>query len=369
LYRGYAADANNEKALQAIQKAMDPSMDPAYVKELLSIPDYRGLQINEASARVVQVHIYLPEKAEEENVKAALTQVFRNRCKALSDSIAPHSIKLSTADVATYAGAEILYNRRDAAQSLGNLANTRRTCADGLKDEQKAAYEEISQLRETLDTLSRKTEASASGKEDAGAAQAQDEQATVQKPGIRWKFAAAGFLLGIVLYACIYLCVLLFRKNLNFSSAVRSYMRMRLLGEYYYQTERKGWRALLSDRFLARCLYGRRMDRREQVQRITGSLQASCRRRGIQALSLLLLADSEEGETLAGAIAEAAADTHLEIEIISCYDADPVTSLEKAEETVLLVSGDSSLAVIDQTLEAMAGYRIGSMGVIYVEGL
>ncbi len=124
---------------------------------------------------------------------------------------------------------------------------------------------------------------------DSGQDEAEDEkeQEISMKPGISFKYLAAGCVLGIFLVCAWITCTMIFTAKLQNPEEIRTLYGVRLLGEVAAENGRKRFLSVIDDKLLT--IKNRRrktLSAQQQMKVIAASAALSCRQRGIERVYL-----------------------------------------------------------------------------------
>ena len=269
---GYVGYLNNEKVINTVGQAISPNTDSKYIAELISVnSDNSGVQSGNynlmtdsgSDGAMLGIRVVLPSDADAEAVEKAMTSALSDYTPVLSNKIGDHSVILIGSSEAYLFNKIAVDNRNDIMSAINNQQTNSKNMRNALSDGQKAALDSITAI---------KKEAT-----DADKTQQEESVTELAKPEFSKKYAVLGFVLGAMLYAFMYVILLIIRGCVKYASDAEHYTQSRLLGEVYKKEARKGIRALFHSNLVNKYRYKGKLDSNLQIDKVTDTLAAICK--------------------------------------------------------------------------------------------
>lgn len=350
LIYGYGALLRNKEVVKRIGETIDPNAEDCYIEELITVENSGDKESAQKSDAVMEVRVVLPDNADREKVKEAITAELQSFSSVLSGKISPHNLTLLDVSEICLYNRDAAGKRTDILYSINNLQNNTKNMQSSLSDGQKAAIETITAIKAAEKTAS-----------DKGAGEESSEPKD-NKPGISKKYALAGFILGIMIYAFIYLIRIIRRGSINSASEVEYYTQSKLLGEAYHQTGHKGIDALLHSRLVDRYRYRDKLDEGAQIQKASSKLDTLCKHAGVNDVAVLCMPElSDVKKRIIEAIKTKGLDVRV-AEITKQTDEEYLLSLKDA---VIIADDDSKAAELVSLAAQLTDYDVNLLGGIY----
>lgn len=351
LIYGYSALLRNKEVVRNIGKAIAPKAKDSYIAELITVENSNAEASAQNTDAVMEIRIVLPDDADAAAVEEVLTSELQGFSATLSDKISPHRLSLLDVSETYIYNTDAVENRTNILYSINTLQNNTKSMQATLSDGQKAAIEAITAIK----TADKEASAIETGKE--GSVEAEEK-----KPGISKKYALLGFVLGVMLYAFIYLIWVIRRGRINCAGDLEYYTQSRLLGEAYHQTEHKGIDALFHSKLVDRYRYRGKLDEDVQIQKAATKLDTVCKHAGIKSVSLLCTSElTEEKRRLVDAIKSRGLDVHV-TETKKQTSDEYLLSLKDA---VILAGRDIKATELISMAAQLKDYDVEQIGSIY----
>ena len=371
LFKAYAAAFSDNIALSEIMEAMDIESEPKYIKELVW-PD--GTLESETS-NVFQINIVCPDAAMVENVAKASDNIMDSSCESLSETVGKHNVKRIFLQSSPRTLESISTTAGNAYGALYNLQSQQRTHIGTFNEEQKAAYEAITEIRSNVlnagESMGNEISGDANRRNDNAEENKNDEPV---KPRFSKKFAVIGFILGAFFYVMLYVVWLVLCRRIDNAGAAQSYTGARVLGEYYYPTKKNGLSALFHSKVVTKYRYANKMNISTQADNIAKAISASCVNKGIKEIALLQLFEdkgAENGADAGALITEVSkglrsADIELTTDNILAFPAPDEKGLSDKKNAVFFVTDGTKTTTLDNTLSLCKDYDIGKIGTVFI---
>lgn len=355
LIYGYTTYLKDAHAAEALKEVIASDTDINYITELIDAENSKDdREGSEAYDAILTVNVVLPDGADVQKVQETLTSLIKEKAHELS-GIYPHDIDLISAGEAYLYNKDAVRTRTDTLTSIYNLQNYTKNMQTSLSDGQKAALETITTIKVAEKTAS-KVESDRKG--------AADTKNT--KPGFSKKYALLGFVLGVMLYAFIYLLIVIRRGCLLCAGDACLYTSSRLLGEFYEQTEMTGIKALLKSRLVEKYRYGSRLDTMKQTEKMRSSIEAVCRHEGLKELTVF---DQSAPEKLKDMIIREIKELGIKVTEISAGEDINERDLCDSADAIFLVSNMTKVSALCGLTELLKDYDIRSIGAIFASEL
>ena len=356
LIYGYTTYLKDAHVAEALREVIAPDVDINYITELIdteiSKDDREG---SEAYDAILTCNVVLPDGADAQKVEETLTSLIGERASELSSIIYPHSIDLISAREAYLYNKDAVKSRTDTLSNIYNLQNFIKNMQTSFSDGQKNALEAITAIK----AAEKNSSVLDSDKEEAT-----DTDST--KPGFSKKYALLGFVLGVMMYAFIYLLMVIRRGCLICAGDASLYTSSRLLGELYEQTKLTGIKALLKSRLVEKYRYGNRLDIMKQTEKMRSSIEAVCRHEGIKELTVF---DQSAPEKLKDTIIKEINDLGIKVTEISAGKDINENDLCDAANAVFLTGNTTKVSALCGLSDLLKDYDIRALGSIYAAEL
>ena len=273
----YISNLHEEEFADAIGKQLHQKTEEKYIKELIRgyyTPNYS----DESTGELFNVVISLPDSANAAELEKEISALMNEYSKELSQKIAPHSLKLIKTDDTVSVNEQAASKRTNTINSINSLNSSITNNKKTMSETQKAAYERITSLMQI----------------DANSDDSEEDKEIITKPGFSKKYAALGFLLGIMAYAFAILGMLIIRGRINYASELELYTGSRTLGEVYYPENSKGIKKLFKSPLVEKFRYKDLLNADEQLEKTIKTISAVCEHEGISELTLLSLTDKAQ---------------------------------------------------------------------------
>ena len=374
LFKGYSAAFGDNMALNEIMKAMGIESEPKYIKEMV----WDDGTIESETSNVFKINIVCPDAAMVENVAKASDSIMEKTCESLSKVVGKHSVKRIFTQSSPRTLESTSTTAGNAYSALYSLQSQQRAHVGTLNEEQKAVYEAITEVRNTMLKVREASDGAVSVKANSSNENIEEyENDRSAKPGFSIKYAALGFILGIILYVMLYIVWLILSRRIDNAGAAQSYTGARLLGEYYCPAKKGGLSTLFHSKAVTKYRYANKMNLSEQASKIAEAISASCANKGIKEIAILQLFEytSAENDTeTAGASALITdvskrlkeADRELITDTILAFPAPDEKILSDKKNAVFFVTGSTKETTLDNTLSLCKDYAIGKTGVVFI---
>ena len=357
-YSNFLTGGGLADAVRKIDKAFQ-KMDSIYLAELVSVSqvadnDYRILT-DEQQKDGVKL-FYVEASGEDEKMTKQLSE---DMTKALEDYIpkvkqicGDHKLKLLTSTHSVRIDNDLQTWQQDRRNLLSTDRTNLKTMTDAMSDQQKAVLNMKTALEDDKEP--------------------EETVSTSVQGGISKKYILLGLVAGIFLYACLYGCWYIFRKDIRTAGEFKSYYTIPLLGSVVTGSRQKvhGLKAILG-------LSGNKWlgtgqaDRGQQTAQMLGRIRLVCEKQQIKNLCLAVEfpLDGKEKE-LIGQVSKQLQDWGIHTVTAENLSGD-VSQWDKldGEDAMVLFcrSGVTTHQSIDHVMEIVSDNKIPAAGAVVLE--
>ena len=367
LLYGYSSYVTGDSVVNGIRDVIGADVEDRYIAELISTPfnDNNNTYNTGAPAgaddgdAVLEVKVVAPEDVDAAKIEEVITTSFSDYSAELSKNAGAHTIKLIRSDEAYIYNAVAVSNRNSAIANIYNIQNNYiKNMEINLSDEQKAAIESIMAVKRAAKkaTASEATDAAAPAEEPAA-------------PGISKKYALAGFILGLALYACIYALYIMFKGWITSAEQTEMYTGSRLIGEVYTAGEHKGIQKLLHSRLVDNIRYRGKLDSDVQISKLVSAASALFKHAGTDKLTIFRMPDeacrTETADKVAGEIRKAGVD----VTVTDVNDATDGNALLNVKNAIIMAGATSTASSLTGLSDLLSEFDVPLLGNIYIEAI
>jgi hypothetical protein len=363
LHQDYALFIGSKHFRNEIGKAFDSDAQDKYIGELINTWNAVGPETDMGqTGSVLFVQIVLPADADADAVAVAAEKAVKTYSKGIQDKYA-HKITLANRDLSIIYSYDIVNRFNDTFYKINSMNNTVIGAINSMTDEQKDAFDAILAIRTGVEDVQLDNTAG-------------DSELTA--PEYSMKYAFLGFILGLFLYAFIYVILLIMKRQVNSAANVQSYTGSRLIGEVYCDSDKKGLKKLFHSKIIDKYYHRGKTDQITQIEKVADSIEAVCKHAGINKLALFDMtgssSSSETNDKLKGvikSIMNAATDRGLEVDIVDVYDSDYFCEKKMIDidNSVIAVSSDTKINSLNRILSLCSDYSVNTMGGVYTAEL
>lgn len=363
LLTGYAGCLAGESVAENLRQVIAPEADTKYITELLKTNagnnaviegNTQILNADENSA-VMSVYIVLPDDADALAVEAAVTAALKDRSAELNSKIGSHSIALLQSEESYLFNADAVNNRNNVLYSIYDLTSNAKNTKTSLSDDQKAALDSIAAIK------SAEMNSAELADNDAGGSVA----AAPTKSGFNKKYALAGFVLGVLAYAFVYLLLTITRGCVNSASETNYYTQRRLLGEIYGKDNSKGFVWLLHSRFVEKIRYKGKDDESIQIGQIAEAIDAVCEHEKAKSLTFFDMTGGNDEHV--GSITETIKNKGIEVAVTDVSSGFDEKSLIGLKDAVMITGPSTKTSVLTGLMMLCGDYDVRMLGCIYID--
>lgn len=270
---GYIGYLSNKDLIDSIGQVLSPDADRKYIAELINTNNDSSEDQSrtpnlttgsDSDGALLEIRIVLPTEADAKAVEEVASSELYDYTNDLNKEIGNHTIKLISSSEVYMFNKYAVDNRNNIMVTINNLQNNEKNMKVALSDGQREAFDSIIEIKK--------------GSSDSANNAQQDTTAIgLAKPVLSKKYALLGFVLGAMLYAFVYVILIIIRGCIKFASDAEHYTQSRLLGEVYKREDRKGIRALFHSDLVNKFRYKGKMDSNRQIDKATDTLEAICK--------------------------------------------------------------------------------------------
>ena len=356
-YKNYLVSSKN---VEAIRPLISEEAESKYIAELIQFADEDkvGFEIDTMSgSNVINVLIVLPDGTEAGKISEAVTASVKDYSK--TQQHIPHTVRLSYSEEETCYDKSTSNRVKEILVNINNMEKALVEAKKSMSDEQKAAAETIVAIKDEARKL-----------EDAdpaeSAQEAADEESEVKaKPGFSKKYALAGFVLGMLLYAIAFSALMMLRDRVNSAVDTVNYTGARLLGEIYHPCDHKGIQKLMNSEAIGRIQHKGKSDTEAQIRKTVSALEALCEHKGVRDLAVLDLSASDDAARTVNEIAQSAENKDLRITVLGNAAEIEEKTLNTMENAVIAVSDNTKASDVFNVMEKLGAYDVNGIGSVY----
>lgn len=346
----YKSFLQSGELVDALKNVLAPDADEKYIAELILCTD-KAIFADDGDL-VLECRIVLPEKVNADAVEKTLTNALKKHSAEICGIIEPHTISLINAEEVMLYNSEAVSTRNSIIASIYNLENTYiKNTENSMTAEQKTLADKLLSVREAS---SNKTELGELPHE------------TIERPGIEWKYAFVGFVLGIMMYALIYAVYVVVRGKISSAEDVEYYTGSRLFGDIYRLSKVKGLSFLTKSKFINRLRYNKKLDSNRQIEKTVDAIDAVCRYGDISKLTVIQTGDTSPEDKLSQSIIQKIRNKGLELTIKDFDDSTAETDILDIGNVVLMLNNDTKVSDILMLKTRLNEYGRQLLGSIYI---
>ena len=355
----YTSYMKSSQIVEGLREVIDPDTESEYIAELISSDvNFNGEDvINDNDNNVITVKVVLPENADAEAVEKTVTSSFTQYEAELSKSIAPHRISLLRKDEARLYNSTAVNNRTNILYSIYNLQNNYKNFESSLSDQQKGAIAAVDAIK------------TAAAQADAAAELAPEETAGTDepaKPGISAKYTVAGFVLGMFIYAFIYVLYVILSGRITSAGQTKYYTGSRLLGEIYCDEKHPGIRGLLHSKAVNRIRYRDKLDADRQIGKMAASAEAVCGHAGTDSVTLLCLPAAAEMSGYIDSVVSSIRDKGINVGVLNITEDTSEKEFLPVRDAIIVSGNNNKTSDLTSLTKLISEYDIRQIGNVYL---
>lgn len=353
----YSTCLRRKEYLEQLGNLISPDTKLDYINELIDTEN-EDILAGDSESAIYTVTITILDDTDADKIVSLIDSAISNLHRELNTSVGGHTITIANAEDQAVFNEDISNRRASLNSIINNLKSSIDNAKGSLSPEQQAAVETIIAINQSVNLV-----------QDASSESSTSVSAP-QKPGISIKYAIFGFMLGMILYAGIYLLVLILHKYLSSARTAQHYINNRLLGEIYTITEHKGFSRMFASEIVAKWRYRDKLDLDRQIKSTVMTLDAVCTNNMSDEITLLLTGISSEFNVLIRQIVDrcTVSEAIKKIDIINT-DAMDEKAMISISNSVYVVSHKTPIDRLGQIMSLSKDYNVTSIGTIYLEDM
>ncbi len=367
LYRDALSTDDSAKILN---QTLGISLEPRYANQLyqtgtfLENPDQSTAGDSTLKEALLYLNIILPEKeTDTDKLEEKVTQYLKKTSAGIQKKTGAHTIRLLTAEQQTIANQNLEKMQAGVYNDISALATAIKSGKAALNTSQSAVYESVAGKSGSSDGQTDLTDQSSGtgGKTE------------ISRPSFSKKYAAAGFVLGILIYCVIFCVLLVSRKKVTRLDLLEEVLGIPALGETRAAGKYHGLRRLFHSKGIYRIRYRSVLAERGATRKIAAYITSLAQFHQMEQITFALPSrmnpgSREELEKICCQISESAG---IEVRRLNLYD----TASEKyqdavrsSENLVLAVSGGTaSCGELDRYIAELDGYDRTIWGAVCID--
>ena len=348
----YMGFLTSERIVDGLRKIIDPSSENKYIAELI-IPPNKGEYVPGADDGdvVIQAKVVLPEDTDAAAVEKLITDELEKYSEELTKSIGPHVISLLRTSEARLYNTDAVNNRNSIVAHIFNIQNTYlKNTESNLSEKQRAAVNAIMAIKNSTES---KTEIVAIEETDG-------------RPTLRIKNLLLGFILGVALYAGLYLIRIVLKGRVLTPQMASSYSDSRLLGEIYYSGEISGINCLFHSNYVNKIRYRKKIDSDTQTRKASSAISSVCKHADTTDLTVIDMAGrTQECNRIVNEILVSLQDDGISLNHIDAVSGIDEKMLLQVKNAVLLIDSDTKMADLWNATQLCNSYDVRRLGSVY----
>ena len=353
----YSTVLHTSETLEELCDVIDPDSRLEYIDELVDTKN-EDIESGKAESAIYTVTVTLPEDTDAEIVTGIIDAALSGHTSQLNDSVGDHSLTKVGADDRNVYNKDVVERRANTTYTINNLNSSIDNAKSKLSPEQQTAFESIVAIKQ------------AAGKADAAADtddSASDDE--LQPPGFSKKYSVLGLLLGVFLYAGIYVVMLILKKVVTSASTAQNYTGTRLLGEIYSMKKHKGISALFTSNMVAKWRYKEKLDADKQIDTLASTVDAVCSHHSTDKLTLLLSGIGKDFDSqIKQIVSRCSSAGKKSIDVLNADEMDE-KALTSVKNAVYVVSNDSKVDKLGDLISLVRDYDVTPLGTVFLEAL
>ena len=356
---GYYSILMKEAFAKKLRDIIDSDTKLKYIQELITAKNDGNVDGNTESSIFI-VNVVLPDDSDAKEVENLIDAEFVDAEKFLNSNVGENSIqKLNSVDTKVY-NLNAVDRRKKALDIINDLKTKVKNTKTAFSEQQTVAYEAVKTINDTMKVA----------ETDEYDQQKKDTVSESEEPKFRKKYALLGLMLGVFLYACCYVLLLILKGCVNGASDIEGYTNARLLGDVYYSSEKKTFLAkLLSSDIVDSIRYRNLPDAETQVNRIGQSVEAVCKHAEVKDLLLMRITDADNPErkkdvlhSIYNAIDENGISNR-ELDVSGDFEERDFLQTDK---TILIIGNDTKVSKLAKVMNLCRDYDMNVLGSIYI---
>ena len=367
----YARLLYNDDFLHEVSKALGLDTEVRYFKELFNIFLLQDdiVSQEQTAGKGFGVTLILSGAEDYEAVEKALTDQFQAAKAEIEKTAGAHKLKKMTCSVSTINDLDTRALQNDAYNRMISCANNFEKSYDLLAAEEKASVDKV-----IIDGSVKKILSDYRAGRETGDPLIDHTDPLGNKPSVSKTALIAGFILGVLLYAFLYLLGILLIHRIRGEKDVEKATGLRSFGGVYTYPWRGAWNRFLHSKAIYTLRHKKKGRPEEAADRIARAIAAKASHDDIKKISMIVLGDSNRWADgiLSRQKRLLAKEYEIEAERIHNFgsalslDEDQIRRLNPA--CLVLLSGTTTPAMTADLLTRLQEYRIPVLGTEFLEG-
>ena len=342
---------------QAVTASEETSYLAPYIQDLVNVDLTSG-------GNVITVIVIAPDSAFRDRIAAAVTDTFNINRENIAQVIGSHSISVLGEHYVNRIDSDLLSLQSDAKSRVTKGKTDLDTAKKALSDKQKTALTSLLAI-DKADAASdtpeggeevQTSDGTAEGQTTGASSDNQDaaETTTASKPSFSLKYAAVGFLAGIILVAIVIVLIDIFSKKLNYETELKDIFGVDTYAVFRREKNYKGIDAWL---YNLRYKNRRILTEDEAIRSLVTNISLLMKGRERTLLFMTGTKINAMDEKIKADIIASLKDSGIEVEVGDnvCFDND---SLVKADETgVVLITEQLAGSSIEDIAHELTAFR------------
>ena len=365
LLYGYSSCISGDRVIDGIGEVIGKDVERNYIAELISTPFNNNINyssglpigIDDGDA-VLEVRVVVPENVDSTKIEDVITSAVSDYSTELSKNEGAHSIKLVRSDEVYLYNSEAVSNRNNIIANIYNVQNNYiKNMEITLSDEQKAAVGSIMAIKRA-------------GNYSADAKVIEEVPSDEPKaPGISKKYALAGFILGLAMYACIYALYVMFKGRITSAGQTEMYTGSRLIGEVYSEGKHQGIQKLLHSRIVNSIRYHGKLDTDSQIGKLVSALSALLKHAGTDNVTIFRMSDEACRTETADKVVDEIRKAGIDVTVKDANEDTDGSSLLDVKNAIIMAGGGSTAAAMTGLSGLLNEFDVPLLGIIFIQSV
>lgn len=356
---GYLSFANEGALIAELQQIISPESDSNFISELVSVKNNSSNGMISTADSVVEIQVVLPDDVDADAVQGVVNNEIEKFSNEISEEIGPHELRLINASEARLYNQAAADRRTNLNTTTYNINYNLGNLESALSEQQRVAMNSILEIKKQQNAA-----------ENAVQENVERNAEEVSKPGISKKFALVGFVLGIILYAIVYILYCGLKGNITSPEQTERYSNSRLLGEIYYKGTHKGLKGLLNSSIVNGIRCRGKKDTAKQISYITSTIDAVCRKNDAAKVTAMCLPGiSAEDHAVIRELEASIKKKGVDLEIIDVDFATVEEKLLSIDFVVCVANEESKAADLINLASLLKSYDTKIIGNVFIQGV
>ena len=359
LTNGYSSSLENDLT-EVFKTYIESEIEETNIRELIRISGETELMNSDTSARL-NIVLTIPDGVDINGLQTAIDQMVTRQTTIMEESVCPHTIFLYWKGESYVADYDLLTRQTDVYSRYTNLKNNITTFENSLSSEQIEVYKSI------LNQITERDH------EESGNIIKEVEQ----PPTYSKKWAGVGFVLGIIVYAVLYVLYICLRGCVRSREEIQVGWNLKVIGEVYHYSP-KGFLRFVNSKIIYNLQHKGKTNLENQIDLMINTISSLSNYLGSNELILApvgLAKDIEKhvvwnqvSETLKNQLTEKGVSVSERNLFLAADQIDEARLLGSKNVIPVVLSGVSKYQTLNELVTDAMTYDINLMGAIFVEG-